>query len=196
MTLAASESSTFTREQFDQLSREGGRFELVNGELVEKPMSTPANWTMSRIARLFGNAVEDNGVGAVFVNSPFYLFKRFRNSNRRPDVCVVAAERMPDPIPMTGDLEFAPDLVVEVISPNDLWNHVEARLHDYMDAGTKQVWLVDPVRRTVRIHRQDGSVTMLDEKSPISAEPVFPQIKMTVADLFPPELPRYDPPRE
>src|SRR6266853_1754724 len=81
---------------------------------------------------------------------------------RGPDVAFVRQDRLPQPIPNTY-LEFAPDLVVEVLSHNDRPGEVLAKVGDWLDAGARLVWVIDPERRLVRVYRADGTEFMLAE---------------------------------
>src|ERR687887_2829465 len=75
---------------------------------------------------------------------------------RAPDVAFIARERMPPPGTM-GYAALAPDLAVEVLSPGDRPGEVLAKVADWLSAGTRLVWIVDPERRVARVYRQDGS---------------------------------------
>lgn len=104
---------------------------------------------------------------------------------RRPDGLVVRAERLPEGIP-DGDLRVAPDLVIEVLSPGDVAVQVERKIQEYLHFGVKLVWIVVPETRTVRIHRADGTVSLLHERDTISGEGVLEGFVCPVADFFPP----------
>jgi Uma2 family endonuclease len=105
---------------------------------------------------------------------------------RRPDVCVVAAARFPNGRVPEGDLRLAPDLAVEVLSPNDVAVQVEQKVQEYLHFGVKIVWIVVPETRTVRIHRADGTGSLLREQDTIGGEAVLEGFTCPVADFFPP----------
>ena len=90
---------------------------------------------------------------------------------RAPDVAFVSRERLPDPEP-TGYAALAPDLVVEVLSPGDRPGETLAKVGDWLNAGTRLVWVVDPVRRQTHVYRQDGSEALAAET--LDGEDVVP----------------------
>jgi len=85
----------------------------------------------------------------------------------------------------TGEAEvYGADLAVEVLSPNDLIRNVNDKVEEYLSAGFGIVWVVDPVKRHVMIHRRDGSVTKLHENEEISGETALPGFRRRVAELL------------
>ena len=103
------------------------------------------------------------------------------------DASFIAAHRLTrDDLP-TGHCEIVPDLAVEVISPNDLYSDVETKVDEYLQAGVRLVWVIDPGTESVRVHRLNGSVQDLSSRDPLSGEDVVPGFSCPVAKLF--ELP-------
>jgi Uma2 family endonuclease len=92
---------------------------------------------------------------------------------RAPDVGFVRRGRVPDPVP-SGYAELAPDLVVEVLSPDDRPGQVLAKVGDWLEAGVKLVWVVDPERRLAHIYRADGSESVIDDTEMLDGEDVVP----------------------
>lgn len=83
---------------------------------------------------------------------------------------------------------MAPDLAVEVVSPNDTWEEVDAKVVEWLDAGTRLVWVVAPGTRTVRIHRPvsatGGTTAMLSGDDAISGEQVLPGFTAPIREFF------------
>jgi Uma2 family endonuclease len=75
-----------------------------------------------------------------------------------------------------------------VISPNELYSEVEEKVDEYLAAGVRLVWVIDPPHRSVRIHRADGTVTDLHESDELSGEAVVPGFCCPVAELFHPPV--------
>jgi Uma2 family endonuclease len=73
-----------------------------------------------------------------------------------------------------GFATFAPDLVVEVLSPGDRPGDVLAKVADWLTAGVLLVWVVDPVRRLARVYRADGTETVLQPADQLDGESVLP----------------------
>src|SRR6266704_261940 len=137
------------------------RTELVRGRLIvhEPPGGRHGNITAILGLRL-GQHIDHTDAGAFFVGDTGFTLSRNPDTVRGPDIAFVRKERVPDPIPSTL-LEFAPDLVVEVLSPNDRPGEVLAKVGDWLSAGTTLVWIVDPGHRIARVYRQDGSETLV-----------------------------------
>ena len=69
---------------------------------------------------------------------------------------------------------LGPDLVVEVPSPGDRPGETLAKIADWLSAGTRLVWVIDPERRLARIYRQDGSESILGEGDTLQGEDILP----------------------
>ena len=94
-----------------------------------------------------------------------------------------AGSRLPEPEP-EGFAELAPDLVVEVLSPDDRPGGVLAKIGDWLNAGCRLVWIVDPRRRHVRVYRADGSESIVTEAGTLDGEDVLPGFSCTLASII------------
>jgi len=81
---------------------------------------------------------------------------------------------------------IAPDLVVEVISPNDRIYKFEKKLMDYRKAGIALVWEVNPKFRFIRVHRLNRAAERLEENDTLNGDPVLPGFSVIVRELLPP----------
>jgi Uma2 family endonuclease len=179
---------TQTRYTPDDLLRleDEGLFELVDGILVEKQMSSIASETAGLIGFELVRFTKSSKSGdVVYPEQSFRCFARNPDLIRRPDVALILASRVAM-VPEEGHLPIAPDLVVEVISPNDKMYEFEEKLEDYLAEGVKVVWEVNPKFRFLRIHRPDCNSQRLVESDTLSGELVLPGFSMLVKDLLPP----------
>ncbi len=120
-------------------------------------------------------------LGRVFGNDTGFVVARNPDTVRAPDIAFVRAGRLPEgPPPQRWDQ--APDLVVEVVSPNDRWSEIEDKTQDWLTAGTEEVWLVDPARREVKVVTREGSRTRRGGQVVTSA--VLPGFEFAVEELF------------
>ena len=104
---------------------------------------------------------------------------------RSPDVAFVRADRFPAPgIGLRGWLRLAPDLAVEVLSPDNRPAEIEARVADYLAAGTRLLWIIDPHARTVARRTPTGPLATLAEGDTLDASDVVPDFAVPVAELF------------
>ncbi len=92
---------------------------------------------------------------------------------REPDIAFISRERLPDPVP-AGFLDLAPDLAVEVLSPDDRPGAVLQKVADWLSAGVRLVWVVDPVRRLARVYRHDGTQAVAPADGMLDGEDVLP----------------------
>jgi Uma2 family endonuclease len=164
---------------------EAERYELVGGELVERNMGWESSRIGGRVQGLLFTFCEANGVGEVApADASYQCFPDDPNKVRRPDVSFLRRERLPNLAERQGHCRVAPDLAVEVVSPNDYYSDVEAKVQEYINAGTLLVWVVNPPTRTVRVHRADGAVSDLHEGDVLSGEDIIPGFACRVADIF------------
>lgn len=61
---------------------------------------------------------------------------------------------------------------------------VEGKVDEYLRAGVSLVWVIDPLTRTVRVHRADGRLTDLRADDALDGEDVLPGFRCLVRDLF------------
>src|SRR5437868_12282208 len=160
------------------------RTELVRGLLVvhEPPGGKHGNVTANLGARLWTHA-DLTGAGAVFVGDTGFTLARNPDTVRGPDIAFVQTERLPAPIP-NSYLELAPDLVVEVLSHNDRPGETLAKIGDWLDAGARIVWVIDPERRIARVYRHTGSESLLSEQDDLDGEDVLPGFRCKVSAIL------------
>jgi Uma2 family endonuclease len=163
-----------------------GRCELVRGELIKM---TPAGFEHGRIVGLIctrlGSFVEQRGVGIVMGAESGFCIARNPDTVRAPDVAFLRSDRVPA-ARQSGFFEGAPDLAVEVRSPSDRASHTLAKVRDWLEAGCRAVWVVDPETRTVTVHRGENRVVTWKVSDWLNGQDVVPGFRLPVAELFPP----------
>ena len=160
-------------------------YELVHGELVERNMGWQSSRIGVRLAQLLLNHCDAHGLGWVAgADASYQCYPDDPGKVRRPDVSFIRLERMPATQEPEGHCRIAPDLAVEVISPNDLYYEVEDKVAEYLAAGVRLVWVVSPPTRTVRVHRADGTVGYLQEADELSGEDVVSGFRCRVGGIF------------
>lgn len=164
---------------------DGEHYELVDLMPVEKVMGAEAEHVALGLARLLFNHCADRKLGLVFGSKTSYrCFPDDPQRVRQPDASVVRAGRLDGDRPPRGFITVAPDLAVEVISPNDLYEDVEERVTEYRAAGVPLVWVINPSTRTVLIRRLDRTCAEVGPDGELSGEDVIPGFACKVADLF------------
>jgi Uma2 family endonuclease len=101
---------------------------------------------------------------------------------RGADVVFISRERMPDR--PKGFLEIAPDLVVEVMLPNDRWQEVHEKIEEYFAIGVQGVWVIEPENRAVRVYRSITEIQKLAEGDTLTGEGVLTGFALPVAEIF------------
>jgi Uma2 family endonuclease len=129
------------------------------------------------------NFVVSRGLGVVVTAEAGFRIARDPDTVRVPDVAFVRAERIP-PGGVKGFFQGAPDIAVEILSPNDRPNEVAAKAQDWFRAGCSVVWVVDPEARTVTVHRAGGENATLKETETLTGDNALPGFTMPVADVF------------
>jgi Uma2 family endonuclease len=147
----------------------------------------PAGYQHGDVAMRLGAAMhahaEAHDLGRVFAAETGFTLARKPDTVRAPDVAFISNERLPDP-PPRGFAEMAPDLAVEVLSPDDRAGEVLDKVADWLKAGTPLVWVVDPLRATARVYRADGSESLLGESDVLQGEDVLPGFTCAIATLL------------
>lgn len=160
------------------------RSELVAGRLIVRE---PAGHRHGRVAADLGYLLQQHvkaeDLGVVYAAETGFVLARGPDTVRAADVAFVCRARVPEP-ELTGYAELAPDLVVEVLSPDDRLAEVLTRVGDWLKAGVRLVWVVDPSRREVRTYRSDGSESRLREDDSLEGEDVLPGFSCRVKSVL------------
>jgi Uma2 family endonuclease len=175
-----------TAEEFGRLPDppDGSKQELVKGVIVTMPPPKAIHGIVqAEIAALLRDVIRPKRLGWIVTESGAVL-DRDPDTVRGPDVAFYSIARQPT-VP-DDYFEIAPDLAVEVLSPDDRRSRVRAKIREYIDAGVRLVWLVDPETRTVLEYRGSLRGTEYDEADTITGADVLPDFSCRVADLFPP----------
>jgi Uma2 family endonuclease len=161
-------------------------YEIVNGQRVDlPPMSAYATWLASCLHGRLGPYIEDKGLGTSVVAMLFVLDAE-HDLRRRPDVAFVSTARWPldRALPMIGDWEVVPDLAVEVISPNDVFKDVLAKVREYFHYGVQVVWVVAPEERQVYVYDSPTHVRILTRQDELTGGEVVPGFRLPLGLLF------------
>ncbi len=173
-----------TARDVERLSFPGKQVELVRGQLVvREPPGTRHGAIAANLAYHLSDFVRRRRLGIVFAQDTGFKIASDPDTVRAPDVAFV--RRGPaDRIPPRGYAELAPDLLAEILSPDDRPAEVLAKIADWLAVGTSLVWLVDPERLEVRVYRADGSLSVLREHDSLDGEDVLPAFSCALAQVF------------
>jgi Uma2 family endonuclease len=162
------------------------RFELVQGDLF---VMSPASTTHGHYAALLTAAlviyIQEKKLGRVFTaEAGFKLQSTPTETVRAPDVAFVRAERIPPQAEQHGFWPLAPDLVVEIISPSETAAEVQAKVQDYLAAGTRLLWLVYPRTQTVLVYAAGGHIRQYGIDESLDGGEVLPGFAYALRLLF------------
>ena len=163
-------------------------YEVVDGEVVEnEPMGIRQAFVISRLDQRIGRFADDRGLGRTAVEALFRLDPEGR-LKRRPDLAFVSHERWPidREDPDGAAMELAPDLAVEVVSPTNSADEIMRKLHEYLDAGVRLVWVIYPAWRLIYVYHSADSVRILTEAGTLDGGDVLPGFRVPLSELFGP----------
>lgn len=178
----------YTAQEFREYARlpenEHRRLELEDGVIIEMASSRPVNTVVAGRIIYFLNAyVIPNDSG--WVSVPDGGYQLTETINRQPDAAFVSIKRLPE---LPDDFDLAPDLAVEVVSPNE---DVLKKVNEYLSTGCQIVWTVYADERRVYVFTLDESNNLKGVPHGIddilSGGDVLPGFKLPVKDIFPPE---------
>ena len=172
----------------DELFRwpdDGYRYELVKGELRTM---TPAGFDhgaiVMNLAGPLSAHVRLNGLGVVCGAETGFRLASDPDTVRAPDIAFVRRDRIPASGRPVGFWPGAPDVAVEVLSPSDTVFAVDEKVAAWLAAGAAAVWVVNPQRRTVTIHRAAGAPRTLSERDTLDGEDIVPGFRLSVTHVF------------
>ncbi len=181
----AQETRSVTAEELFRMPDDGFKYELVAGGLRKM---TPAGGLHGVIGMRLGAAivthVETHHLGVVFAADTGFKLESDPDTVRAPDVAFVRRARIPAGGVPIKYWEGAPDLAVEVLSPNDVRSEIEEKIAQYLQAGVQGVWFVEPLPRRVTVYRANAPPLVLGEADTLHGGELLPGFQYPLARLF------------
>jgi Uma2 family endonuclease len=162
------------------------RHELIDGELHEWPLAGGEHgFVSSRVAGRLGAFLErhPDDEGGLFATGTGFWLTRNPDTVRAPDIAYVSEARMAQ-ARIPGYPELAPDLVVEVVSPDDLADELQFKVDQWLRAGSAVVWVLYPATRSAIVYESYGRVTLLHSDQSLYGGSILPGFSCRVGDLF------------
>ena len=126
--------------------------------------------------------IEEHDLGEGFVAEPGFILARNPDTVRAPDFAFVCRARIPAGGIPAGFFPAAPDLAVEVVSPSDSWVKVEAKVSEFLSAGAREVWVVNPGPRVIHVCTPHRRVTFHQDE--ILTSELLPGLRVVVSEIF------------
>lgn len=187
--MCAMAQTTYTPEALLAMS-DGDQYELVDGELVERQMGFRSSRVGGELFWLLKSHCRQHQLGWVVPSDTGYqCFPDDPGKVRKPDVSFIRASRLAVEDEPEGWARIAPDLAVEVVSPNDLFEAVSIKVREYLEVGVRLVWVVDTATKMIYVYHHDRRDEILtQEDDELSGEDVVEGFRCRVADLFAPPV--------
>jgi Uma2 family endonuclease len=164
---------------------EWGHCELVRGKVI--PVTPPRyehGIVTFSVAYHIGSFVKRKRLGKVTAADAGIYIARDPDTVRGPDVAFFSRARLKREPHPAGYSTVPPDLFVEVVSPGDRWSELDGKVDEYLAAGVRLVWVVDPTRRKVHVFARKRPPLVLQGKQSLDGEDVLPGFKLSLGKLF------------
>jgi Uma2 family endonuclease len=173
-----------TAEDLYDLPLDDVRAELVRGDLVcEPPAGFEHGVRTTEIGYYLRRFIEDHPIGVICGAETGFVLFRNPDTVRAPDAAFVTRERAERFVEKEKYFEGAPDLAAEVVSPGDSGREVAEKVLDYLAAGTRLVWIIDPRRGTVTVHRPEAGPEILGPDDLLEGDDLLPGFSVPVNRL-------------
>jgi len=151
-------------------------------------MMSPAGNEHGNIAMAIGaslyNHVKKNDLGRVYAAETGFKIASNPDTVRAPDAAFVSHKRLNSIETASGYLPLAPDLVVEVVSPSDVFSEVEEKVAQWLAAGSQMVMVANPKDQTLRIYQDRDSIQILKLGEKFDSGSVCSNWIVNVTDVF------------
>ena len=182
--IASTETTLITGEKLFAMG-DIGPSELVEGRIVPmSPTGDEHGGVELNIATALKQFIAGRNLGKVRVGEVGIYVRRNPDTIRAADVLYISNERHAQRDKSRGFLDVAPELVVEILSPDDRWNEITQKLREYFAIGVRLVWVADPTAKTVFVYRSLTEVREFGEGENVPGDDVLPGFSAPVGDLF------------
>ena len=176
-------SDLMTADQLAAVDIPGKTTELIRGQLIVRELpGTYHGHVAARLLYLLGAHVYPARLGALYAQDTGFKLRSNPDTVRAPDAAFIAADRVVHR--WRGYAAIAPDLVAEIVSPGDRVGELLAKVADWLDAGVRVVWVIDPERNEGQIYRPNGSVAVVGVTEELTAEEVLTGLRLALAELL------------
>jgi Uma2 family endonuclease len=183
MATAAQTTNLMTAEQLLALPDDGLRRELILGEVrTMAPAGSEHGKRAGRVATPLCAWIYSHPVGEILIAEPGFILARDPDTVRAPDLAFFVTDRVPPDKP--GFVEVMPDLVLEVVSPNDREVEVVEKAAAWLTAGVRVVWVLWPGRRELQVWRPDGTVRSLGPADELTCKELLPGFRLPLAKVL------------
>jgi len=171
-----------TEDDLRATPQDGRKYELVDGQIVVSPAGSRHGLVSLRLgARLLAFG-EQHGLGHALDSSTG--FRMPAGNVRSPDASFVARGRFPENGVPEGFADVPPDLAVEVLSTDDRPRAILDKVGEYLQAGVRLVWVIDPKAGRAVVYRSLTDVRELKDTDDLDGEDVLPGFRCSLAEIL------------
>lgn len=161
-----------------------GPSELVKGEIkYHMPTGHPHGYFESLIAFFLTMFARDHKLGRVLTGEVGIYTGRNPDTVRAADVIYISHKRFRQ-VRSASYLDVAPELVVEVMSPDNTWSEVQKKLAEYFAIGVVMVWVVDPQLEQIHVYRSPAQMKLLRKDDMLTGDDVLPGFEVALSEIF------------
>jgi Uma2 family endonuclease len=153
--------------------------ELYDGKVVFKMANFAHGVIQNNIGTAFGNYLKTNPIGLVSDDANFRFWPERKRESRAPDLSFILKDRLPKDL--FRCLPLAPDLAIEILSPDDSFEDMMEKVDEYLSQGTKLVWIIICRTREVLICTAQSKYSVRDV---LTAPELLPGFELPVRDIF------------
>ncbi|MPZ22979.1 MAG: Uma2 family endonuclease [Dehalococcoidia bacterium] len=183
--MVATGEKLMTAAELAAMPDDGMRHELVKGVLTTMaPSSEEHAIVAGRVTKQIARHEALDALGEILTADGGFRLATDPDTVRAPDLSFVRHDKVRPPGQRKGFARVAPDFVLEVLSPSNSAGEVNAKISDYLAAGTSLIWVVDPETRTVTAYRQGGEAQFLGVDDEIDGGDVLPGFRCRISEFF------------
>jgi Uma2 family endonuclease len=182
----STELQLMTADELLAMPDDGFVYELIKGELIKvsPPPGHEHGLVAMNIAGPLYEYAKKHHLGNVYAAETGFLLEQNPDTVRAPDVAFVRRERLEKAGPVEGYWIGAPDLAVEVLSPSDTVRRIEGKVAQWLESGSRIVWVVSPQIYTVTVYRSITEIVVLTKKDILDGSDVVPGFEIPIAEIF------------
>ncbi len=173
-----------TEEELWELSHDGYRFELWEGELKTMlPVGAQRGAYVDDVSAEVTHFISGHDLGQSFSAGTGFRIRENLVTVLAPDFAFISKTRVPNPLPPKF-VPVVPDLILEVRSPGDTAREVADKITRWVGAGTQIVWELNPRTRKLTVFRPGVPSVELGENDTLDARPLLPTWALELKRIF------------
>lgn len=181
--MAVTTQRRYTVDDLANFPDDGRRREMVDGQIVEWDVTSLRHGAIANLlATLITLFVRQHRLGTVITTDALIRIFGSQQHARGGDIAFFAQGRLPADLDAAA-ADVAPDLVVDIHSPNDRADRVQAKIHDWLRIGVRLLWYVDPATGITAVYGATSTTTVAPDE-PLDGGDVLPGFTVRMSDLL------------